>query len=516
MDEGLQVFRYNQASGVSSTDPAFASLQSNIWVVNQLYNGLLETDSALNIIPSLAKSYTIEDEGKRYVFHLRSDVYFHDDSCFQNSKGKKFTARDVEYTFRRLVDPKTAAKGAWVFNDKVDTLNPFRALNDTTFEIRLRKPFPALPGILTMQYCFIVSQEAVEKYGKEFRSHPVGTGPFRFGFWREGELMVLKKNEHYFEKDEKGNALPYLDAIRISFIDSKTTEFLKFKLKELDLMVDLDASVRDEVINRTGSIRGQFIKQFHLIKRPYLNTEYLGVNLELAEKEKSPLRDRRVRKAINLAIHKKEIITYLRNGVGLPANRGFIAPGIGGYPFSKIYIDSYELGEAKSLITQCGFDEQHPFPEVKLSCNSTNEALCVFISNQLKKIGIPVKVDVMQGKALNEQMVKGNILFFKASWIADYPDAESFLAICYGKYGAPPNYTRFHDLTYDLDYSESMLQANDSLRNLIYLKMDRLLMSELPVIPLFYDEVLDFIQNNVSGLSPNALNLLSLKRVTKS
>ncbi|MFN5380240.1 MAG: ABC transporter substrate-binding protein, partial [Bacteroidota bacterium] len=204
------IFNYNQASGVSSTDPAFASLQSNIWVVNQIYNGLLETDSNLNVIPALARSYQISDDGKRYTFHLRTDVFFHDDSCFASHKGRRFNAGDVVYSFKRLIDPKTAAKGAWVFNDKVDPTHPFVALNDSTVEIRLLRPFPALPGILTMQYCFIVPQEAVEKYGKQFRAHPVGTGPFRFSFWREGELMVLKKNMNYFERDQQGNRLPYL------------------------------------------------------------------------------------------------------------------------------------------------------------------------------------------------------------------------------------------------------------------------------------------------------------------
>ncbi len=514
-DSGLKVFNYNQASGVSSTDPAFASLQSNIWVVNQLYNGLLETDSNMNIVPSLAKSFEIKEQGRLYVFHLRSDVYFHADSCFQNSRGRKFNAQDVVYTFNRLIDPKVAAKGAWVFNDKVDSLKPFTAPDDSTVEIRLKKPFPALPGILTMQYCFIVPKEAVEKYGKDFRSHPVGTGPFRFSFWREGELMVLKKNMHYFEKDEQGRSLPYLDAVRITFIDSKATEFLKFKLKKLDLIVDLDAGVKDEVITKTGTLQERYTNKFRLIKKPYLNTECIGVNLALAKDKAHPLQDERVRRAINMAINKKDIITYLRNGVGIPARYGFVAPGISGYHIDQLRATEYNPEEAVSILKSCGFDEKNPLPEMIIHCNSANEALCVYLANQLKQVGLTVKVDVMQGKALNEQMVKGAILMFKASWIADYPDAESFLAVCYGSYAAPPNYTRFKNTAFDNYYESSMIQSDDSLRNTTYLKMDQLLMQQQPLIPLYYDEILDFVQNNISGFNPNALNLLSLKRVDK-
>lgn len=514
-DKGLKIFRYNQASGISSLDPAFASLQSNIWAVNQIYNGLLETDSNLNIIPSLAKRYEVNEQGTRYTFHLRTDVYFHNDSCFEQSKGRKFTAHDVVYSFQRLIDPKTAAKGAWVFNDKADSISPFVALNDSTVEIRLRKPFTALPGILTMQYCFIVPKEAVDKYGKDFRSHPVGTGPFRFSFWREGELLVLKKNENYFERDQSGRRLPYLDAIRISFIDSKATEFLKFKMKDLDLIVDLDAGVKDEVLTKTGQLQERYAGKFKMTKQPYLNTEYIGINLELAERIQHPLRDARVRRALNLALNKKSIITYLRNGVGLPAQFGFVAPGIAGYPIQETGMTDFNLEAAKQLIKEAGFDDNHSFPETVLSCNSANEALCVFIASQLKQIGVSIKVDVMQGKALNEQMVKGNVLMFKASWIADYPDAESFLAVCYGGYSAPPNYTRFKNTEYDRLYEKCMYVSNDSLRNRYYVTMDKLLKEQQPLIPIYYDEVLDFVQNNISGFRPNALNLLQLKYVRK-
>ncbi|MBU6204989.1 MAG: ABC transporter substrate-binding protein [Bacteroidetes bacterium] len=510
------IFNYNQASGVSSTDPAFASLQSNIWVVNQIYNGLLETDSNLNVIPALARSYQISDDGKRYTFHLRTDVFFHDDSCFASHKGRRFNAGDVVYSFKRLIDPMTAAKGAWVFNDKVDPTHPFVALNDSTVEIRLLRPFPALPGILTMQYCFIVPQEAVEKYGKQFRAHPVGTGPFRFSFWREGELMVLKKNMNYFERDQQGNRLPYLDAVRISFIDSKATEFLKFKLNELDVIVDLDAGLKDEVLTKSGQLRAPYQNRFRLIRKPYLNTEYFGVNLELASKTNSPLADVRIRKAINKAIHKKELITYLRNGVGLPALHGFVAPGIAGYRTWQLPVDAYDVDAARVLLKESGYDATHPLPEIVVACNSANEALCLFIANQLKQAGITMRVEVMQGKALNERMVKGDVLLFKASWIADYPDPESFLAVCYGGYAAPPNYTRFRNREFDVKYNLSMMQSDDTLRYQTYMDMDRILSEEQALIPLYYDETLDFVQHNIVGLSPNALNLLTLKMVKKT
>ena len=177
-DENKNVFTYNAVSGVSSLDPAFASLQTNIWAVNQLYNGLVQVDSELNVLPCIAKSWDLSDDGLTYTFHLRNDVFFHDDACFPNKVGRKATAHDFVYSFKRLIDPTVASKGAWVFNDKVAVTNPFSATDDTTFVINLTKATPFLPGILTMQYCSVLPHEAVEHYGKNFRSHPVGTGPF--------------------------------------------------------------------------------------------------------------------------------------------------------------------------------------------------------------------------------------------------------------------------------------------------------------------------------------------------
>ncbi len=511
----LKIFNYNQASGISSLDPAFASLQSNIWAVNQVYNGLVQVNEKLEVTPSLAKSWFVSPDGLTYTFQLRDNVFFQKDTCF-NNRDRKFIANDVVYSFERLVNPATAAKGAWVFNDKIDTINPFTAINDSTFQLKLIKPFPALLGILTMQYCFIVPKEAVDYYGKDFRKHPVGTGPFQFSFWIENEALVFLKNKNYFEKDKDGNSLPYLDGIRISFNDSKTTEFLQFKLKALDWIVDLDAGVRNEVLTKSGALQKSYENNFILKKNNYLNTEYIGINLEKAKKENSPLADVRVRKAINLAINKNELLVYIRNGIGRTAEYGIVPAGMTGYNQSLLDKNVYDITQSKKLLYEVGYNENNKMPSITIQCNSSNEALCLFVANQLKQVGIEMRVEAMQGKSLNEQMVKGNSLLFRASWIADYPDAESYLALCYGGYQAPPNYTRMRNENFDKLYLEAMNISNDSIRNNLYVAMDKIIMNELSIIPLYYDEVLDFIQLNISGFEVNALNLLDLRKVKKN
>src|SRR5690348_8136640 len=207
--------------GLETLDPAFAKNLNIMWAVHQLYNTLVEVDSNLHIIPSLATRWDISDNGLTYTFHLRNDVYFQDDAAFPGGKGRKMTAADVVYSFRRVMDPATASAGAWIFNGKVDPQTGFKALDDTTFQLTLLKPFHPILGILSMPYCSVVAKEAAEKYGRDFRRHPCGTGPFQFKYWDEGQALILVKNPHYFERDRAGNRLPYLDAVKVTFVDSK-------------------------------------------------------------------------------------------------------------------------------------------------------------------------------------------------------------------------------------------------------------------------------------------------------
>ena len=513
-EENLNIFQYNQHSGITSLDPAFSSIQPNIWAVNMLFNGLVQTDSALNILPCIAKRWEISDDGKVYTFFLRSDVFFHDDPAISAEEGRKVVAGDFVYSFHRIIDPKVASRGAWIFNGRVDTIAPFTALNDTTFQLKLLKPFPPMLGILTMQYCSVVPKEACDHYGNEFRIHPVGTGPFRMKVWKEGVVLLLFRNEKYFETDEAGNQLPYLDGVRITFLESKATEFLKFRQGDYDFMSDVDAGFKDDVLTKEGDLQPKFSRTFRLQKSTYLNTEYIGFNLSDTS-SLNPLHKKEIRQAINYAIDKNKMMLYLRNNIGLPAWNGFIPPGIAGYDNSAIGVYQYDPAKARELVRQSGYDAKAPGSAIKLMCIPVHEVLANFIVKDLREAGMNATLETMQSKALTELKVKGDARCFTASWIADYPDPENFLALFYSGYGAPPNYTRFHSAEFDKLYEASFTVTNDSARNDLYRQMDLLVMEEAPVCPLYYDQTIRFIQNDVTGLSNNPLNLLDLKRVKK-
>lgn len=513
-----QVFRYNESSNIASLDPAFAKNQSIIWAVHQLYNTLVETDSNLNIVPSLAYRWEISDDRLQYRFFLRNDVFFHDNDAFAGGKGRKMTAHDVEFSFKRITDRSTASSGAWIFNTRVDSASAFRALNDSVFQITLIRPFTPLPGLLSMQYCSIVPHEVVEKYGKDFRSHPCGTGPFRFKSWEEGQSLILLKNDRYFEKDAGGTRLPYLDAVQTTFYNSKATEFLMFRQGKLDFINDIDASFKDEILSKKGTLKDEWEGKVILAKHPYLNVEYLGILVDSTGNSagNSPLKHRKIRQAINYGFDRRKMMMYLRNSIGTPAESGFVPQGLPSFDAETVKGYTYQPLKARQLLKEAGYPDGQNLPPIRLLTIPIYSELASFISKELEAIGIAVKVEVIQKGLLLEQTAKSQAPFFRASWIADYPDAENYLSVFYGKNPAPPNYTRYRNPKYDELYEKALAITDDSAKYAIYRQMDRMVIEDAPVVPLWYDQVIHLVRPGVVNFSPNGLNLLELRRVKVS
>jgi len=503
------VFRLNISAGLASLDPAFSKDQATMWCDNQLFNGLVQIDEELNVQPCIAKKWTISEDGLTYTFNLRSDVYFHDDAQFKNKKGRRVVAQDFVYSFNRLIDTSVASTGAWLFNDKVDKSNPFEALNDTTFVIHLKTPFYPMLGMLTLQYCSVVPKEVVAFYGKDFRSHPIGTGPFKLVRWVEGNVLVLTKNSNYFETDSNGGKLPYLQGIRISFIADKGAEFLQFSQRKIDFITGLDISYKDKLLTRTGELQPEWKKEIIFEKLPYLNTEYLGISM--GKQPYHSLKNKKVRQAINYAIDRKKMIQYLRNGIGVPAESGMIPKGIPCFDEKAVVGYSYNLKKAKQLLIEAGFPNGKGLSEIKIYSNPTYSDLITNIANELSSIGIKCVIENVPASFLREAMRKNEAPFFRASWIGDYPDGENYLTLFYSKNGAPPNYTYFKNEKFDALYEASLKETSVQKSYTLYHEMEKIILDEAPVVPLFYDEVTRFVHKYISGFKPNAMNMLMLK-----
>jgi oligopeptide transport system substrate-binding protein len=513
---GKKIFYYNESDGVATLDPAFAKNRSIMWVVHQLYSTLVETDDQLHFVPALARSWEVSADRTIWTFHLRNDVFFDDDPVFPGGKGRRMTASDVVYSFTRLLDPNTASSGAWIFHGRIDTGGgAFQPVDDSTFRLRLVRPFHPILGLLSMEYCSIVPREAVEKYGKDFRRHPCGTGPFRLQSWEEGQALILLKNEHYFEKDSTDRSLPYLDAVKVTFNEEKAAEFLLFRQGQLDFINEIDPSFKDEVLSKKGVLKSEWKGKINLSVAPQLNTEYLGILVDSTNPlvKGSPLRLRAVRQAISYGFDRRKMILYLKNSLGLPAESGFVPAGLPSFDSTRVRGYHYDPDRARALLASAGYPDGKGIGVIKLLTVPNYGDFANFIARELEDIGLRVQVEVVQKSLLLEETAQSEALFFRGSWIADYPDAENYLSVFYSRNPAPPNYTRYNDPEFDRLYEQALRENDDSVRYELYRQMDQRVMDASPVIPLWYDEVVHLINPRVRGLEPNGLNLLELRRV---
>lgn len=514
------VFRYNESAGITSLDPAFARNQANIWAVNQLFGGLVQLDDSLRVRPSIAHSWEISPDGLVYKFHLRNDVLFHNSEVFPTGKGRLVIAPDFVYSFTRVTNSTIASPGAWVFNN-VARKGPrlaFEAPNDTTFIIRLNNPFPPFLSLLSMQYCAVVPKEAVLKYENDFRRHPVGTGPFVLKLWKEGVKLVLVKNEHFFER-ENGQPLPYLDAIAISFIIDKQAAFLEFVKGNLDFMSGIDASYKDEMLTADGKLNPRYSKGIKLLTGQYLNTEYVGIQVDptLALVQHSPLRMKKVRQALNYGFDRRRMMRYLRNKIGVPGTGGFIPLGLGGADTSGSAGYDYNPLKAAALLAEAGFPNGKGLPPITFTTNASYLDLCKYMQSQLNELGFDIRIDVTPPATLREMIAQAKVNLFRGSWIADYPDAENYLSLFYSGNFCPggPNNTHFSNAGFDRLFEKARQETNEARRFEYYRQMDGLMMEESPVIVLYYDQVLRFTRKNIHGLGCNPMNLLNLVHVKK-
>ena len=508
------VFRYNEVAGIASLDPAFAKDQAMIWADLQLYNGLVQTDKELNIQPAIAKSWEISSDGLEYRFVLRDDVFFHPHELFKGKK-RKVVASDFVYSLNRILDEKTASPGRNLFTciEKTNNGYAIKAESDSVLTIRLKEPFSPFLGILTMPYASVVAKEVVEHYKQDYRKNPIGTGPFRFKMWKEGVKLVMLKNEDYFEKDSLGNSLPYLDAVAITFIIDKQSVFLEFIKGNIDFISGIDPNYKDEVLTRSGKLQPKYKNKIQLLTQTYLNTEYLGFRMDLD----SPLRDKRVRQAINHGFDREKMIKYLRNNIGVAGKWGILPVGLPGFDsVSKTY--DYDPQLSKELLAQAGYPNGKGIPEITLSTTASYLDLCKYIQQQLGLLGMKVRLDVNPPAALRENMAQGKVEWFRGSWIADYPEAENYFALFYTPNRSPKgsNYTAFSSKEYDRLYEKARGENDLQKRIELYKRMNQILMDESPIVVLYYDQVLRFAQRNISGLEPNPMNHLVLKYVKKN
>ena len=502
------VFRLNVHENINTLDPAYARDLRSIWAMNQIFNGLVRLDDELNIRPDIATHWEISEDAKTYLFYLRDDVYFHTSEIFGDQKTRVVTANDFIYSFDRIKDKKIASPGLWT----LESVKHYEAVDDNTLKIELIHPFSPFLEILSMKYLSVLPKELDDLPNNTISTKPIGTGPFYVKAWMQNLKMVLRKNQLYFETNEKGEQLPHLESVAITFVPEKQSEFLLFLQGKLDMINSLDASYKDELLDKNGQLQKKYRNSIKLLRSPYLNTEYIGIYLD---NNKAEIQSIDLRKALNYGLNRKEMIRFLKNNIGSPATKGFIPDGLNTNLAVRGY--SYNIKKAKELVEQFRVDTGIQNPTLSLASDENYVDLCTYLQNTYNQIGITINIEVMPSAALREAKSNGKLELFRASWVADYPDPENYLLPYFSDNFSPngPNYTHFKNKTFDEGYKEITATLDADRRNKLITSLDQQLVDTSPFILLYYDEVLRFTHPNVEGMKPNPTNMLDLRRVKK-
>jgi len=500
------IFKYNEYSNISSLDPAFSSTLRNIWPVNQIFNGLVRLDENLEVVDDLARRWEISSDKKTYTFYLKKNIRFHPSKLFKSESDRIVNAEDFVYSLKRLIDPKVASPGSWVLKN----VESIFSVNDSVLKIKLKKEFEPFLEILAMKYCSVVPLEIVEDFGEEFGQNPIGTGPFLFKKWDQNVKLVLRKNDEYFEKDSIGKKLPYLDGISISLIPDKKSEFMELIAGRLDMVNSPENSIIDQIFDSKGNLQDRFSKEFKLIKKPYLNTEYIGFNTK-----ENLYKDLKLRQAINHYIDRKKMIKYLRKNLGYAATSGIVPNGLNDlYRENRYY---YSPSKAKKLIDE--YKKENNLEKVYITISTDAQYLDVieFIQSELEKIDIYLTIDITPPSILRQGKANGKFESFRASWIADYPSDQNYFSLFYSNNHTPsgPNYTFFKNHDFDKIYKELEISSSSYDSKLIGKSLENLIYKYSPIVPLYYDMSIRILNKRVKGLGNNAINMLDLRKVKK-
>lgn len=535
---------------VRSLDPAQMGDSASTSIADQIFDGLVAYDqTTMAIVPGLAETWEIEEGGLSYTFHLRSGVRFIDDPCFPDGRGRELTAEDVRYNFTRICDPMAMSLGSWLVEERVEgaaeyierrqqllddhpdywTLDPaeveadrvpgFEVIDDRTFRVHLVEPFAPFLQVLAMAYFRVTAPEAVRTYGPFghapgsdtlFR-HPVGTGPFLLARWEPDVEVVLKRNPHYWGRDAEGRQVPAIDAVHIVSRRDQHTAFMEFEEGRSDVYGVPDQDW-DRVMNADKSLKEPFASNFRLCVTPTLTTTYYGFDMA-----SPPFGDnKKLRQALNCAIDRDTIIREISRGVGFPAY-GPIPPGLPGYdPEERRW--QYDPDRAKQLLAEAGYPSGEGLEELVLHVSGTGEAPdrdAVAVMDQLGRIGVRVRLKLQPWPLHLESLDRHEARFFTLGWVADYPDAENFLALFHSRNFAPdgPNATFYSNPEFDRLLDEAVRVMDDDERAELYRQAAAVVIDDCPWLFTTYAETIQLQQRRVQGFPVNPLGLFFYKNV---
>ena len=457
-------------------------------IFDRLVDVEVGTDGNSKIVPSLAESWDISDDGLEYTFHLRQGVKFHN--------GNDFTAEDVAYTFHRMLTVEGGVNTEFIDQIKgadellageTDTLEGVEVVDDYTIKVTLKEPFAGFLASISSPGVSIYDSEATEAAGDQFGMDPAvtfGTGPFEFSSWSFNNQLVLTRNEDYW-KGASG-----LPGVVIKIIPDTETQSMMFESGELDIL-DLDYAA-DSADRFTETYPDQ------IVQGPRVGIVYFTMNFN-----KEPFQDVRVRKAVQMSIDRQAILDALYGGRG-QVEQGIFPHGLIGFNPDQEEI-KYDPEAAKALLAEAGYADGFDMEiAADSSASDTMTMALEIVSDQLAEVGIRAEIKNYDESTWLETRKSGELGSFMSTWSADYNDPDNFIYTFFGN----EEKTRIRSINYpDTEVMERVAKArtivNEDERLAEYKALEeKIIHEDAAWVPMFSRLHLFAVGKRVQGFAP--------------
>lgn len=481
------VLRYPIPTTPTTLDPGVVQDGDTIDLLQQIYEGLVAWGTDNKPHPNLAESWKVDELGTTYTFHLKQGIKFHN--------GREVTAEDFKWTWERNCSPALNSEmitsylgdvvGVKEMKDgKAKSISGVTAVDKYTLKVQIDKPRPYFLGKLTYIVSSVIAKESVDG-GLEISKaeQMVGTGPFKAKSYAIDQLFVLEANADYH------GGKPPVDRIERPVMKDSLTRLNKFKNGELDLCIierqDVKA-IQDDP---------KFASMLKLYPRPSIY--YLAMNV--TGKDYKPFADRRVRRAVAMAIDREQICTQILGGSNTPAY-SIVPPGVPGHRDKAAFLP-YDPEGARKLLAEAGWAGKMPPIEMRFRDGRPDvKIVAEFIAAQLKEnLGMDVSLKVTEWKAYLERYNRGQNPFYHMRWAADYLDAQNFLSTMLSTLG-PENHHGYTNPEFDKLCDEADTSFDEAKRAELYAKAEDIAMQDASWVPIYFQQDAELISPRVSGM----------------
>jgi ABC-type transport system substrate-binding protein len=483
------IYRVPLMGNPPSLDPAYVKDQFGVAVVQQIFDGLVQFNPYLMVLPALAETWQVEEQGKTYRFLLRKNARFHD--------GKPVTVEDVVFSISRLlrIDPPPVIlphllkiSGARDYknhrSDKVEGLQPSNA---HVLLVKLEEPHTPFLTALGMYQAKIIPKTEATRLGNRFGQNPVGSGPFRFVSWEENKLIRLERFSDYYAGPSFLDKIHYRIYPGVGY-EQIVTDFKKGMLEEMPVY----GNIRQELYPE---------KKLQWFHRPSLSLFFYGMN-----SNHPLLRHPELRKALSMAIDRQKLVTQVYKDQ-FEIARTILPPGMPGYhPQNQMVVDDFSM--ARDHLKRALGENPDSIPTLEIVSGSQSafaKAELNLVREWWSQLGVSVEIKFITDWAQFEGYLRSeSVQIYRYAWFADMPDPDSFLYSLFAS-DSPNNFVRYKSKKVD----EMLLKARRIVdpveRAKMYQQIEALILKLSPMIPLFYLSIDRVYQSSVQDIQPSAL-----------